>query len=64
MLQNERGNIIESSAGNTIVSNGVLYTIMTDGCGGVMRAQVIDLAIANGIKVRVLAEPAEPAGGG
>lgn len=54
MLQNERGNIIESSSGNLfIVSNGVLYTpSLTDGCvGGVMRAQVINLAIANGIKV-------------
>lgn len=54
MLQNDRGNIIESSSGNLfIVSNGVLYTpSLTDGCvGGVMRAQVINLAIANGIKV-------------
>ncbi|MCB0763398.1 MAG: aminotransferase class IV [Flavobacteriales bacterium] len=54
MLQNERGNIIESSSGNLfIVSNGVLYTpSLADGCvGGVMRAQVINLAIANGIKV-------------
>lgn len=54
MLQNERGNIIESSSGNLfIVSNGVLYTpSLSDGCvGGVMRAQVINLAIANGIKV-------------
>lgn len=54
LLQNDRGNIIESSSGNLfIVSNGVLYTpSLTDGClGGVMRAQVINLAIANGIKV-------------
>lgn len=54
MLQNERGNIIESSAGNLfIVSNGVLYTpSLADGClGGVMRAQIINLALANGIKV-------------
>lgn len=54
LLQNERGNIIESSAGNLfIVSNGVLYTpSLSDGCiGGVMRMQVINLAIANGIKV-------------
>ena len=54
MLQNDRGNIIESSSGNLfIVSNGVLYTpSLSDGCvGGVMRAQVINLAIANGIKV-------------
>lgn len=54
LLQNDRGNIIESSAGNIfIVSNGVLYTpSLADGCiGGVMRAQVINLALANGIKV-------------
>lgn len=54
LLQNDRGNIIESSAGNLfIVSNGVLYTpSLGDGClGGVMRAQVINLALANGIKV-------------
>jgi len=54
LLQNDRGNIIESSAGNLfIVSNGVLYTpSLSDGClGGVMRAQVINLALANGIKV-------------
>lgn len=54
LLQNERGNIIESSNGNLfIVSNGVLYTpSLADGClGGVMRAQIINLALANGIKV-------------
>lgn len=54
LLQNERGNIIESSSGNLfIVSNGVLYTpSLTDGClGGVMRAQIINIALANGIKV-------------
>jgi branched-subunit amino acid aminotransferase/4-amino-4-deoxychorismate lyase len=54
LLQNDRGNIIESSSGNLfIVSNGVLYTpSLSDGCvGGVMRAQVINLALANGIKV-------------
>lgn len=54
LLQNERGNIIESSSGNLfIVSNGVLYTpSLTDGClGGIMRMQIINLAIANGIKV-------------
>ncbi|MBL7984681.1 MAG: aminotransferase class IV [Flavobacteriales bacterium] len=54
LLQNDRGNIIESSSGNIfIVSNGVLYTpALTDGCvGGVMRMQIINLAIANGIKV-------------
>ena len=54
LLQNDRGNIIESSTGNLfIVSNGVLYTpSLADGClGGVMRMQVINLALANGIKV-------------
>ena len=54
LLQNDRGNIIESSCGNLfIVSNGVLYTpSLSDGCvGGVMRAQVINIALANGIKV-------------
>ena len=54
LLQNDRGNIIESSNGNLfIVSNGVLYTpSLSDGCvGGVMRMQVINLALANGIKV-------------
>jgi branched-chain amino acid aminotransferase len=54
LLQNDRGNIIESSSGNLfIVSNGVLYTpALSDGCiGGVMRMQVINLALAHGIKV-------------
>ncbi|MEZ4756498.1 MAG: aminotransferase class IV [Flavobacteriales bacterium] len=54
LLQNERGNIIESSSGNLfIVSNGVLYTpSLSDGClGGVMRAQIINIALANGVKV-------------
>ena len=54
LLQNERGNIIESSSGNLfIVSNGVLYTpALSDGCvAGVMRMQVINLAIAHGMKV-------------
>ncbi|MBP6392052.1 MAG: aminotransferase class IV [Flavobacteriales bacterium] len=54
LLQNDRGNIIESSTGNLfIVSNGVLYTpSLADGClGGIMRMQIINLALANGIKV-------------
>jgi branched-subunit amino acid aminotransferase/4-amino-4-deoxychorismate lyase len=54
LLQNDRGNIIESSSGNLfIVSNGVLYTpALSDGClGGVMRMQIINLALENGIKV-------------
>ncbi len=54
LLQNDRGNIIESSTGNAfIVSNGVLYTpSLADGClGGIMRMQVINIALENGIKV-------------
>lgn len=54
LLQNDRGNIIESSSGNLfIVSNGVLYTpALSDGCvGGVMRMQLINLALGAGIKV-------------
>ncbi|MBL7963326.1 MAG: aminotransferase class IV [Flavobacteriales bacterium] len=54
LLQNDRGNIIESSSGNLfMVSNSVLYTpALTDGCvGGVMRMRVINLALAGGIKV-------------
>ncbi|MCB0794104.1 MAG: aminotransferase class IV [Flavobacteriales bacterium] len=54
LLQNERGNIIENSSGNLfIVSNGVLYTpSLSDGCvGGVMRMQMINLALHHGIKV-------------
>lgn len=54
LLQNDRGNIIESSAGNIfIVSNGVLYTpSLGDGClGGIMRMQLINLALENNIKV-------------
>jgi aminodeoxychorismate lyase len=54
LLQNDRGNIIESSRGNIfIVSNGVLYTpSLSDGCvGGIMRMQIVNLALANNIKV-------------
>ncbi len=54
LLQNDRGNIIESSSGNLfIVSNGVLYTPpLSDGCiGGIMRMQVINIALENKIKV-------------
>lgn len=54
LLQNDRGNIIESSSGNIfIVSNGVLYTpSLGDGClGGILRMQLINLALENGIKV-------------
>ncbi len=54
LLQNDRGNIIEGYSGNIfIVSNGVLYTPpLSDGClGGVMRMQLINTALENGIKV-------------
>ncbi|MCB0772366.1 MAG: aminotransferase class IV [Flavobacteriales bacterium] len=54
LLQNDRGNIIEGNTGNMfIVSNGVLYTPpLTDGClAGIMRMQVINIALENGIKV-------------
>lgn len=54
LVQNDRGNIIEGSSGNMfIVSNGVLYTPpLSDGCvGGIMRMQVINLALENRIKV-------------
>jgi len=54
LIQNERGNIIEASNSNLfIVSNSVLYTpSLADGClGGVMRAQVINVAIRRNIKV-------------
>jgi len=54
LLQNDKLGIIESSSANLfIVSNGVLYTPALDsGClGGTMRMQVINLAIANDIKV-------------
>lgn len=54
LLQNDRGNIIEGNSGNIfIVSNGVLYTPpLTDGClGGIMRMQIINIALENNIKV-------------
>lgn len=54
LLLNDRGNIIEGSSGNIfIASNGVLYTPpLEDGClGGVMRMQLINIALENGIKV-------------
>ena len=53
-LSNDRGNILETSSCNVfVVSNGVLYTPgLDEGClAGTMRMQVINLAIANGIKV-------------
>jgi branched-chain amino acid aminotransferase len=54
ILQNERGNLIESTSCNMfIVSNGVLYTPgLQEGCiAGTMRMQIINLAIQNGIRV-------------
>lgn len=54
ILQNEKGNLIETTSCNLfIVSNGVLYTPgLQEGCiAGTMRMQVINLAIQNGIRV-------------
>ena len=54
LILNDKGGIIESSSCNLfLVSNGVLYTPgLEEGClGGTMRMQVINLALANGIKV-------------
>lgn len=54
LLTNETGGILESTNSNLfVVSNGVLYTPgLEEGClAGTMRMQVINLAIANGIKV-------------
>ena len=53
-IQNNKMGIIEGSSSNLfVVSNGVLYTPSLDlGClGGTMRMQIINLAIANNIKV-------------
>lgn len=53
-ILNEKGKIIESISSNVfIVSNGVLYTPpLEDGCiGGIMRMNVINTAIENGITV-------------
>lgn len=54
LIQNDQLAIIEGSSSNLfIVSNGVLYTpAVTDGClGGVMRMNIINLAIAHNYKV-------------
>ena len=54
LILNGDGNIIESSRSNIfIVSNGVLYTPpLEDGCvGGIMRMNIINIAINNNIKV-------------
>ena len=53
-ILNAKGKIIESISSNVfIVSNGVLYTPpLEDGCiGGIMRMNVINTAIENGITV-------------
>jgi branched-subunit amino acid aminotransferase/4-amino-4-deoxychorismate lyase len=54
LILNPQGNVLESSSCNLfVVSNSVLYTPgLDDGClGGVMRMNIINLALANGIKV-------------
>jgi branched-subunit amino acid aminotransferase/4-amino-4-deoxychorismate lyase len=54
LITNDRGGILESSSCNIfVVSNGVLYTPgLDEGClAGTMRMQIINLALANGIKV-------------
>jgi len=54
LIQNDRMGIIEGGSANLfVVSNGVLYTPGLDsGClGGTMRMQIINLALANNIKI-------------
>ncbi|MCH1582849.1 MAG: aminotransferase class IV [Flavobacteriales bacterium] len=54
LIQNDRMGIIESTSSNLfLVSNGVLYTPGLDGgaTAGIMRAQIINLALASGMKV-------------
>jgi len=54
LICNNAGGILEGTSANLfVVSNGVLYTPgLEEGClAGTMRMQVINLAIANGIKV-------------
>lgn len=54
LLTNYTGGILESTSSNLfVVSNGVLYTPgLEEGClAGTMRMQVINLALANGMKV-------------
>ena len=53
-LVDHKGSILETSSCNVfVISNGVLYTPSLDeGClAGTMRMQIINLALANGIKV-------------
>jgi len=54
LVRNDSDAIIESTNSNLfITSNGVIYTVpLADGCvGGVMRMNIINLAIANGLRV-------------
>ena len=54
LLTNDKHHIIESSRSNLFISsNGVLYTpSLQDGChAGIMRMQIINTALRNGIKV-------------
>ena len=54
LIQNDKMGIIESTASNLfLVSNGVLYTPGLDSgaTAGIMRAQVINLALSSGMKV-------------
>ncbi len=54
LIVNDKGHIIEATGANLfIVCNGVLYTpSLTDGClAGVMRMQIINLALEHKIKV-------------
>ena len=54
LIQNDRMGIIEGTSSNLfLVSNGVLYTpgIDSGATAGVLRTQVINLALASGMKV-------------
>ncbi len=54
LITNYTGGILESTSSNLfVVSNGVLYTPgLEEGClAGTMRMQIINLALANGMKV-------------
>jgi branched-chain amino acid aminotransferase len=54
LIQNDRMGIIESTSSNLfLISNGVLYTPGLDGgaTAGVMRSEIINLALAAGMKV-------------
>jgi branched-chain amino acid aminotransferase len=54
LIQNDKHTILEATSSNLfLICNGVLYTpAITEGClGGVMRMQIINLALANNLKV-------------